>query len=311
LGTVADVRLFRISLFEPTLVERWITYGDALSMLKDRFILGIGVGNWQTEQFLHQSAPYNVKYIHNYYLQLFLDGGLFAPILFLSALAPAVVRGIGRKSVHAVVLLAIALHALLDFDLEFAAVGMIAMYALSKLSGEGVTIPVGRWRFAVAIPLVLALALWSSEMLARGADARLEQGRLDTAMRGYRTALAINPLNNGLYYRMAGSTREIALTEDLILEALSKNPADMDSKAILARIRLVEGRYDEAVSLCETLLQRRRFSTEYENLYRDVLAEAVSSGALSDGAYRKKLLDLKAKRENVNPLYVMYIEKGR
>jgi tetratricopeptide (TPR) repeat protein len=306
----ADLRLLRISLFAPTLVERWITYGDALSMLKDRLISGIGIGNWQTEQFARQSAPYNVKYIHNYYLQLFLDGGLPAPLLFIAALVPAVVRGIRQKSVHAVVILAIALHALLDFDLAFAAVGMIAMYALSRLSGAGVTISAGRWRFAVVIPLALVLVLWTSEMFARGADARLERGQLDAAMRGYQTALAMNPLNNGLYYRMAQSTRDVALTEALIREALSRNPADLNSTAILARIRLVDGRYDEAISLCETLLERRRFSSEYEALYRDVLGGAVSAGALSESARREKLREMDAKRENVNPLYVTYIEKG-
>jgi hypothetical protein len=38
------------------------------------------------------------------------------------------------------------------------------------------------------------------------------------------------------------------------------------------------------------------------------LAQAVSAGALSDGEYNKKLLDLDAKIKDVNPLYVKYIK---
>jgi O-antigen ligase len=308
LTMIPSIRLFRISLLEPTLVERWITYADALEMLKDKPLLGIGIGNWRTEQFIYQSAPYSVKYIHNYYLQLFLDGGALAPILFVAALAPAVARGIRRKSVHAVILLAVMLHALLDFDLIFAAVGMTAMYSLSQITGAGITLTPGKRRFAAAVPLALILALWTSEALARDADTRLQRGALDAAMREYKLALAIDPLNSGLYYQMAQSTRDTALTEELLREALARDPADADPAAILARICAVNGDFNEAVELCEGLLQKRRFSTEYQELYRDVLVQAVSAGALSDGEYDKKLLDLDAKIKDVNPLYVKYIE---
>jgi O-antigen ligase len=309
LTMIPSIRLFRISLLEPTLVERWITYADALSMLKDKPFLGIGIGNWQTEQFIYQSAPYSVKYIHNYYLQLFLDGGLLAPVLFAAALVPALVRGIKSRSVHAVILLAVMLHTLLDFDLIFAAVGMAAMYSLSQISDAGIALAVGKRRFAAIAPLALILALWSSEMLSRDADTRLQRGALDAAMREYKLALAIDPLNGGLYYQMAQSTRDSALTEELIRKALAKNnPADIDSTAIMARICTVNGDYNEAVDLCEELLQKRRFSTEYQELYHDVLARAVSSGAISDVEYNEKLLDLDAKLKDINPLYVKYIE---
>jgi tetratricopeptide (TPR) repeat protein len=277
-------------------------------MLKDRPLLGIGVGNWQTEQFIYQSAPYSVKYIHNYYLQLFLDGGLLAPILFAAALVPAVVRGIRIRSVHAVIVLAVMLHALLDFDLIFAAVGMTTMYSLSQISDAGITLAVGKRRFAAIAPLALILALWSSQMLARDADTQLQRGALDAAMREYKLALAIVPINSGLYYQMAQSTRDAALTEELIRQARARNPADSGSAAILARICAVNGDYGEAVGLCEELLQKWRFSTEYQQLYYDILARAVSAEAMSDSEYNEKLLDLDSKLKDVNPLYEKYIE---
>ena len=134
LGVFTDVRLFQIALYEPTLVERWITYGDAVSMMKGRWISGIGVGNWQTWQYGLQSAPYSVKFIHNHFLQMLLDGGLFAVLLFCAAFIPAILKGLWEKSIHSIILVAVLLHAVFDFDLIFCAVAMISTFSLSELT---------------------------------------------------------------------------------------------------------------------------------------------------------------------------------
>jgi len=136
LNIFTNIRIFQISVFEATLVERYITYQDAVSMMHGNWLLGIGTGNWQEWQFLYQSAPYNVRFIHNYYLQLLLDGGILAPLLFLSATLPAIIKGISSKNLHAFILIAVMIQALLDFDLIFSAVAMIAMYSLSQLIVE-------------------------------------------------------------------------------------------------------------------------------------------------------------------------------
>ena len=78
-------RIAQISIFAPTLVERYISYFDALGMMA-RNPFGIGLGNWQFLQFYYQSAPYQVFYIHNAYLQIGLDGGFLALLIFLVAI---------------------------------------------------------------------------------------------------------------------------------------------------------------------------------------------------------------------------------
>jgi len=164
LGIFTDIRMFRISLFEATLLERLTTYKDAITMMHGRWHLGIGVGNWKEWQFLYQSAPYSVMHIHNYYLKLLLDAGLVALLLFCAAVVPAIYRGIREKNVHGMILLAVMMHALLDFDLVFAAVSMITMYSLSQLIPNGKSLNVGKYRFIAIAPLIFILYMWLSEM---------------------------------------------------------------------------------------------------------------------------------------------------
>jgi O-antigen ligase len=162
LGIFTDIRMFQISIFEATLVERLTTYKDAITMMHGRWYLGIGVGNWQEWQYLYQSAPYSVTHIHNYYLKLLLDAGLAAPLLFCAAIFPAVYRGIREKSVHGMILLAVMMHAVLDFDLVFAAVSMITMYSLSRLIPDAKTLNIGNFRFIAIAPVVYILYMWVS-----------------------------------------------------------------------------------------------------------------------------------------------------
>jgi O-antigen ligase len=309
LTTIPGVRLFRISLTEPTLVERYVTYSDALIMLKEKWLLGIGVGNWQTQQFVYQSAPYNVKYIHNYYLQLFLDGGILAPIIFIATLIPAVIRGLKSERLHAVILVTILVHALLDFDLNFAAIGAIAMFSLSQLVSTFRTVKIGKLRCIAIAPLFIIAVLCLSEMLSMNAGEQLKRGELGTAMSEYKSAYALNPLNHELLYQMAQATHDIALTENLIREAIAGNPDDLNSIAILTRISVVNADYSETIALAETLIEKRRFSVEYQNLFIEVLTQAVKADAITGEEISSKLRILDERTANVNPLYARYIQK--
>jgi O-antigen ligase len=308
LTAIPGIRLLRISLYEPTLVERFITYGDALSMLKSKPLLGIGVGNWQTLQYSAQSAPYNVKFIHNYYLQLFLDGGILAPLLFLTSLVPAVVRGVRGRSVHACIILAVMLHAVLDFDLVFASVGVLTMLSLSHLTTRGRTLRVGRLRLIALAPLLVLLTLWTSEALSSRANTQLSRGNLESSMSLNTAALAINPVNTGLYYDMAQSTRDVALTRELLQKAIESNPRDYRSLAMLVRIQAMNGDFGGALDSVERLNFYWRYSEDYQALYREVIQSAVESGYLSDGDAKLRLADIETRSIPQNPLYTLYID---
>ncbi len=65
-----------------TVASRLIYWYDAFGViLKHPF--GVGVHKWEEIQYMVQSADYSVKYVHNGYIQLLLDGGFTALIGFL------------------------------------------------------------------------------------------------------------------------------------------------------------------------------------------------------------------------------------
>ncbi|MCL2851515.1 MAG: O-antigen ligase family protein [Defluviitaleaceae bacterium] len=306
LGMLTEIRIFRMSVFESTLVERWITFQDAFEMLHGRWFLGIGAGNWQEWQLRFQSAPYYVRYIHNYYLQLLLDGGILAPALFCAATLPAAYRGIRSKSVHGVILIAFMLHSLLDIAFIFAAGAMIAMFSLSRLTVGGNTLNIGRLRYAAVVPLLAVTVLQGSELHSTMADTHRENGNLEASMRGYKAALALNPLNTDLYFRMAQSTLDIGLAEEYVRAAIERNPRDSRSIAALAQIESRRGNYAAALELSGRLIENRRFSEDYRSLRREIASHAVNNAIIDYTEYWAILAELDAILLYVNPLHTQF-----
>lgn len=71
-------------LLRSTVASRLIYWQDSLKVIiKHPF--GIGVHNWESIQYGVQTADYSVKYVHNGFIQLLLDGGIpaFAGLVML------------------------------------------------------------------------------------------------------------------------------------------------------------------------------------------------------------------------------------
>jgi hypothetical protein len=299
---LTDIRIFQISIFEATLVERYITFQDAISMMRGNWLLGIGTGNWQEWQFLYQSAPYNVRFIHNFYLQLMLDGGLLAPLLFLASTVPAIIKGISTKNLHAFILIAVMMQALLDFDLIFSAVAMITMYSLSQLITSGKTVVIGKFRFIALVPMFIIMILWCSELYSSNADANLLRGNRDVSMNRYRTALVLNPMKTELYYQMAQSTFDIVTAEEFLRTGVEKNPRDLQSISALVMIESQRGNYAAALDFCEILIENRRFSEEFQSLFLSTAEAALTHGVINQSQFEEINTRLRLISTQINPL---------
>ena len=148
-------RYLRFSLAESTFAGRLLYVFDALPLiLKHPFGLGY-MGYYYTQQSV-QTGLYTVAYIHNDFLQLFLDIGWIPGGLFLWA----VIRFFFRKGTPVATKImagALCLHSLFDFDLQF--VGMLMLLLLlTDNRDKPVTVkkPVF-WRCGVAVSAVLSL----------------------------------------------------------------------------------------------------------------------------------------------------------
>ncbi|WP_227013737.1 O-antigen ligase family protein [Paenibacillus psychroresistens] len=108
---------------------RFVYWRDSLAMIRDHFLLGTGGGGWSVLLPEYSDPVYFVKYVHNQYLQIFMDVGLVGLVIFISILF-VFYRGIGLGIMQneesrlwnkgfVIIVTFILLHAGFDFDLSF------------------------------------------------------------------------------------------------------------------------------------------------------------------------------------------------
>lgn len=127
-------RLTSISLTESTFVGRILYFKDAIPLILKR-PLGIGYQSYYYMQQSFQTGVYNIRFIHNDFLQIMLDVGWIPCLLFVGA----ILRTIFNKRVsreRKLILLTMCVHSCLDFNLQFVAMFMLLILFMDYDSGK-------------------------------------------------------------------------------------------------------------------------------------------------------------------------------
>lgn len=123
-------RLKELTLSNGTFQERLVYYEDSInSIIKHPF--GNGINMFQYKLFDNATAFYDVKYIHNSYLQIAYDTGIINLIIFVAVIVIGLFKLIKNKNESKnyliLVYLTVLLHSVLDFDLSFSTFPVIIM----------------------------------------------------------------------------------------------------------------------------------------------------------------------------------------
>jgi len=293
-----DIRVMQISLFAPTLVERYISYLDALNILLRR-PLGIGLGNWQYLQFYYQSAPYHVTYIHNHYLQLALDGGLLAAAGFTAILVLFFTKI--KRDVYFYVGIFIAVTAIFEVHFNFGFVIIYFAYLLARnTSSPEISLQMHRIKYVLLLPLVfLCILLTSNFFISRGQD-YLWQGDLHRAYNSFNIALRLNPLNDGLniYLAQTQPTFEGALI--YLAQGHRANHRNIPILDALAWGHIHAGNFEEAYYYANKLLETRPLSEHSQRMVADVLMIAYNQSIISGEEYEQFITKLEQRIYEIN-----------
>lgn len=127
--TGVATRFLSTSLAQSSFLGRLLYYKDALPVIvKKPFGLGyLGYYYYQSE---FQTGRYIVRYIHNDFLQFFVDTGIIPGVLFIAS----VIKNLISKRTpvtYKFVIAAISMHCMLDFDLQYLAIFFILITAMS------------------------------------------------------------------------------------------------------------------------------------------------------------------------------------
>ena len=153
-------------LLRSTVASRLIYWQDALKViLKHPF--GIGVHNWESIQYGVQTADYSVKYVHNGFIQLLLDGGVLAfaglVVLIVYGYIGLMKKYIEKKNelylCMITVLTFIVVHSFVDVNFAYGIVWFVIGLILSLSRTEKVI------KSKLVIPIVLMVIALTAIMI--------------------------------------------------------------------------------------------------------------------------------------------------
>ncbi len=113
-----------------TVISRIIYALDSFKAFKP---LGIGFGNWAELKYTVQSAIYSTDYLHNGYLQLFIEGGIqaFIPFgVFIFLLIKSVIKE--KTPFNIAITFYILLHAFVDIDMAYGCYYILLAYCTAN-----------------------------------------------------------------------------------------------------------------------------------------------------------------------------------
>jgi O-antigen ligase/Tfp pilus assembly protein PilF len=135
LPEVLAERLSGFSLGERNVQERFVFYGDALKIIRDYPVLGLGGQGWKSRYFQYQSYGYATTEVHNHFLQVWVETGILGFLLFVGIWGSLIyaLPGLRRTEEESGKVLAVGatcgalvvvFHSLLDFNLSLGALGI-------------------------------------------------------------------------------------------------------------------------------------------------------------------------------------------
>ncbi|WP_197286040.1 O-antigen ligase family protein [Paenibacillus sp. FJAT-27812] len=156
---------------------RLVYWKDSFQMFMDYLWGGTGGGGWAVLQHAYQSQEYFVKFIHNHYVQVFLDIGLIGGLCWLALIAVFVKNGLPLlKSASStqdvenkglfIFITVMLLHAGFDFDLTFPLMLTLLVSLMLLMPQKVMALEVKRVKLIAAGTVVILVAFFFGRMAA-------------------------------------------------------------------------------------------------------------------------------------------------
>lgn len=287
-------RYLSTSVNSSTFLGRILYNIDGFSIVKEH-MGGVGYKGYYILQPLMQTGVYTTMFVHNDWLQIMLDAGVIPTI----ALAYAVLRNLFSKTLCArnkIVIVLIALHMFVDFDLQYLAVFFVLLSMLELKEGEKV------WNlqriYRQPTVLLFALGIMYTYMAVPYFFHYIGEYKTAEKMYGFDTQIKTD------YMLECGTVDEAEQMADEILEL---NPYSYAAYNIKAVAEMEASDYGAMIENKKKGLAITRYNIlEYED-YIVMLKKAIDH---SDGEERKKYIQdllMVEKRieevlDNTNPL---------
>lgn len=197
------------SLLKTSLVDRLLYMLDCLPLLL-KYPFGMGYMGYYYAQKSVQTGMYATTFVHNDFLQVFLDIGWIPGILLIAALLCWFLK----KNIPAgnkVVVGTLCFHALLDFDLQYMAMAMLLLLLTHQKSGKKQIVIKDSFSSKAILTVVMALTLYMGTALGL---AHAEQRILADTLYPYNTSNMLVMLEDAEDMREANELAERILRQN-------------------------------------------------------------------------------------------------
>ena len=319
-GNLSTVGRYLTSSFgSSTLLGRFLYAKDAVPViLKHPF--GLGYLGYFYTQGSFQTGVYSVRNVHNELLQLFLDIGWIPAVLFAVAVGKSIfAKGLGLNK--RLLLAAISVHCLLDFDLQFLAVGFVLILAMDlEPESTGLAQKKGKHkkniqknriqkkRLLVAATEGYQLKDWrillGSGILLGAVSLWLGTASLFYYCESYELAVRIYPGYTEAWKDLLTQAGDVTEMERLADKILSQNESVSLAYSAKARAAYAEGDFGEMIRNKQRAIALSRYELAEYLDYFDMLYVGIQlysvNGDMQSAAYcRERLLEIPDMLEEV------------
>lgn len=243
-----------------TFVGRILYVIDALPLVL-KYPFGMGYMGYYYMQNSIQSGVYYVTFVHNDFLQLFLDIGWIPALLFLGMIGSFFFKkkvSLTRKLIVAT----FCVHTFFDFDLQYMAMFFLLLLLMYTEDGKEMVYKVTGWKRAVPL-LVLAVSTYMGVALIL---AHYKQMDASNAMYPYNTRNNLNRMEEA----------ELAEANQIADHILKQNEACYGPYSVKAQYAYSQGNFAETIKNKHEAFERNPFRyTEYKE-YCVMLLNGIS-----------------------------------
>ncbi|MBR3281148.1 MAG: O-antigen ligase family protein [Clostridia bacterium] len=238
-------------------ISRIIYYQDAAKMITNH-PLGLGYEGFWYEQAKEQTAIYDSKFVHSSIIQICLDVGII-PAITLITLVAMTFFSKNQNAFSRIIIFAILLHSLIDFDLEY--LYFILIIALF-IDYEKIVISSKKLVFAIFIPIACVMA-W------------IFLGDALYYAKNYEWATRIIPFHSDALQEMLYSTTSEEKQLEYANKVITINKNVSGAYEALRNKALEDNEFEKAIEYEEQRLALNKYKIKNYLEYASLLSKAI------------------------------------
>ena len=251
-------RYITTSLNSSTFLGRMLYIKDSLpAVLSHPF--GLGYFGYFNLQGSFQTGVYSVVNTHNELLQILLDVGWLPSALIVAALVKSVKDG---TPMIRLLLVTVAVHCMFDFDMQFIAIGFVAVLAMMLTDGSKKLCLKSR-----AVSLVGVLLICVSVYFG-AASAAYYSGRCGTAV-------SIYPGYTNAWKQLLVEAEDVKDADEIADQILRRNKSCSLAYSAKANAAYAEGDFAAVIENKEKAIELAKYSLEEYTNYFDMLRVGI------------------------------------